>query len=118
MTIPYRPLYLLEAESASIFEIKRLDVQSANPGDVYFWLYFDRASGQLSPLGFVAMNAEGEEHQREFTQGTLHFTATQGTFIPTHTGQPLTLRNITPPVLPTELETALFTFFGQTPHPA
>ena len=65
MPIPYRPLFLLDADTASICEIKRLDVQSDNPGDVYFWLYFDRASRQLSHLTFVSMHADGDEQERE-----------------------------------------------------
>ncbi|RSK29603.1 hypothetical protein [Hymenobacter metallilatus] len=111
MTFPYRPLFLLEAESATIFEIKRLDVQSQNPSNVYFWLYFDKASGQLSQLGFVSMSTEGEVHRREFTQGRLRFDATEGTFEPAGGSQAQALRTVTPPVLPAALETALFAFF-------
>ncbi|WBA42409.1 hypothetical protein [Hymenobacter canadensis] len=114
MTFPYRPLFLLESATASIFEIKRLDVQSANPGDVYFWLYFDRTSRQLSHLTFVSMNADGDEQQREFAQGRLQFNASEGTYTPTGTGPALALRPVLPPTLPAELETALFALFRET----
>ncbi|MBD2715261.1 hypothetical protein KBK19_09460 [Microvirga sp. STR05] len=110
----YRPLFLLDADTASIFEIKRLDVRSDNPGDVYFWLYFDRASRQLRHLTFVSMNAEGDEQQREFTQGQLRFTASEGTYTPTDPGPALALQPVVPPTLPVELEAALFALFRET----
>jgi hypothetical protein len=113
MPIPYRPLLLLDADSVYIFEIKRLDVQSANPGDVYFWLYFDRASRQLSHLTFVSMHADGDEQQREFAQGRLQFNATAGTYSHAGAGPALALRPVVPPTLPAELETALFALFNQ-----
>lgn len=112
MTFPYRPLFLFEADTATIFEIKRLDIQSQNPGHLYFWLYLDNASGQLSQLNFESMTTEAGEHLREFTQGQLRFTAAGGSFAPTEGGPALTLRTITPPTLPAALETALFAFFA------
>jgi hypothetical protein len=111
MSFPYRLLFLLEAESATIFEIKRLDIQSQNPGHLYFWLYFDHASSQLSQLNFELMTTQAGEHLREFTQGRLQFNATAGTFAPANGGPALALRTVTPPVLPAALETALFAFF-------
>ncbi|QNH61065.1 hypothetical protein [Hymenobacter sediminicola] len=114
----YRLLFLLDADTASIFEIKRLDVQSNNPGDVYFWLYFDRASQQLSHLTFVSMKADGDEQQREFVQGRLQFNATTGTYQPAAGGPMLALRTMVPTVLPTELESALQALFGETQLPA
>jgi hypothetical protein len=111
MPIPYRTLFLLEADTAIIFEIKRLDVQSDNPDDVYFWLYFDKATQTLLPLTFVSMNKDGDQQQREFSQGYLHFTATEGAYIPVAAGPQLPLRVVNPPVLPAEVETALFSFF-------
>ena len=112
MTFPYRPLFLFEADTATIFEIKRLDIQSTNPGHLYFWLYFDNASGQLSQLDFESMSTEAGEHLREFAQGQLRFNATDGTFAPATSGRPLLLRTVTPPTLPAALETALFAFFA------
>ncbi|WP_022823357.1 hypothetical protein [Hymenobacter norwichensis] len=112
MPIPYRTLFLLEADAAIIFEIKRLDVQSDNPGDVYFWLYFDKATQTLHPLTFVSMNKDGDQQQREFTQGHLHFTTTQGAYTPQAAGAPLPLHPVTPATLPAEVETALFAFFA------
>ncbi|WBO85428.1 hypothetical protein [Hymenobacter yonginensis] len=114
MPIPYRLLFLLNADTASIFEIKRLDVQSDNPGDVYFWLYFDRASRQLRHLTFVAMHADGDEQQREFAQGRLRFTTTTGTYTPADAGPALALQPVVPPTLPAELEAALFALFRET----
>jgi hypothetical protein len=112
MPIPYRTLFLLEADSATLFEIKRLDVQSDNPSDVYFWLYFDKATQTLRPLTFVSMNKNGDQQQREFSQGHLRFTATEGAYTPVAAGLQLPLRVVNPPVLPAEVETALFAFFG------
>ena len=111
MPIPYRTLFLLEADTATLFEIKRLDVQSNNPGDVYFWLYFDKATHALHPLTFVSMSAEGGVQQREFTQGHLRFTAIEGTYVSQPAGAPLPLQPVTPATLPAEVETALFAFF-------
>lgn len=110
MPIPYRTLFLLEANTATIFEIKRLDVQSDNPGDVYFWLYFDKANQELQPLTFVAMGTGGGVQQREFAQGHLRFTATEGTYTPKEGGALLHLQPITPATLPAEVETALVAF--------
>lgn len=113
MAFPYRALFLFEADTAIIFEIKRLDIQSKNPGHLYFWLYADNASGQLRQLDFVGMRtAEDGTHEREFMQGQLQFSPTGGTFLPAAGGSPLTLRTISPPTLPTGLETALFAFFA------
>ncbi|SDX37657.1 hypothetical protein [Hymenobacter psychrophilus] len=112
MAFLYRSLFLFEADTATIFEIKRLDIQSKNPGHLYFWLYFDNASRQLSQLDFVDMSTEDGEHQREFSQGQLRFNTTGGTFSPADGAAPLTLRTINPPTLPAELETALFAFFA------
>ncbi|AHJ97177.1 hypothetical protein [Hymenobacter swuensis] len=112
MTFPYRPLFLFEADTATIFEIKRLDIQSTNPGHLYFWLYFDHASGRLSQLDFESMSTEAGEHLREFSQGQLRFNATDATFTPAEGDPALTLRTITPPTLPAALETALFAFFA------
>ncbi|MBT2556682.1 hypothetical protein J7E24_02720 [Hymenobacter sp. ISL-91] len=112
MHFPYRSLFLFEADMATVFEIKRLDIQSKNPSHLYFWLHFDKASGQLSQLDFVDMRTEAGEHLREFTQGQLRFNATEGIFSPTDGTQALNLRTITPPTLPAELETALFAFFA------
>lgn len=110
----YRPLFLLDADTASICEIKRLDVHSDNPGDVYFWLYFDRASHQLSHLTFVSMHADGDKQQREFVQGELQFNATAGTYTPTDAGPALALRTVVPPTLPAEMEAAFFALFNRT----
>ncbi|MBT9394530.1 hypothetical protein KLP40_15270 [Hymenobacter sp. NST-14] len=112
MTFPYRSLFLFEADSATIFEIKRLDIQSKNPGHLYFWLYFDNASGQLTQLDFEDMSTAEGEHLRQFRQGRLQFNATEATFSPTDSGPPLALRTVTPPALPAELEKALFAFFA------
>jgi hypothetical protein len=112
MTFPYRSLFLLEADTATVFEIKRLDIQSTNPGHLYFWLYFDNASGRLSQLDFESMTTEDGEHQREFAQGRLQFNATAGAFAPVGGGPTLALRTVTPPMLPAALETALFAFFA------
>ncbi|RSK43465.1 hypothetical protein [Hymenobacter perfusus] len=112
MTFPYRPLFLFEADTATIFEIKRLDIQSTNPGHLYFWLYVDNASGQLSQLDFESMSTEDGEHLREFSQGQLRFTPAGGSFTPTDGAPALTLRTVMPPVLPAALETALFAFFA------
>jgi hypothetical protein len=112
MPIPYRTLFLLEADTAFIFEIKRLDVQSNNPGDVYFWLYFDKATHALHPLTFVSMRVEDDVQQREFAQGHLRFTATKGTYTPQPAGVPLLVHPVTPATLPAKVETALFAFFG------
>ncbi|UOG76517.1 hypothetical protein MTX78_07930 [Hymenobacter tibetensis] len=111
MSIPYRTLFLLEADNASLFEIKRLDVQSDNPGDVYFWLYFNKDTQALHPLTFVSMSAEADNQQREFTQGKLRFNASEGTYTPKQAGAPLHLQPVTPATLPAEVETALFAFF-------
>lgn len=108
----YCTLFLLESDTATIFEIKRLDVQSDNPGDVYFWLYFDKATQMLHPLTFVSMNKDGDQQQREFTQGFLRFDATEGAYAPASAGPQLPLRVVNPPILPAVVETALFTFFG------
>ena len=112
MSFPYRSLFLFEADTATIFEIKRLDIQSKNPGHLYFWLHFDNASRQLSQLDFEDMSTEAGEHLREFRQGRLQFNTTEGTFSPADGSSPLALRTITPPALPAELETALFAFFA------
>lgn len=114
MPLSYRPLFLLEANTAFIFEIKRLDVQSENPADVYFWLYFDKASQVLHQLTFVSMSADGDEQQREFTQGQLRFSANAGTYTPTGSGMALALRPVVPPMLPAEMETAMFMLFNRT----
>ncbi|MBO0356355.1 hypothetical protein J0X19_00220 [Hymenobacter sp. BT186] len=111
MPIPYRTLFLLDTDTAAIFEIKRLDVQSNNPGDVYFWLYFNKGTQALQPLTFVAMSNDGGVQQREFAQGHLRFTATEGTYTSKEAGVPLLLQPVTPATLPTEVETALFAFF-------
>jgi hypothetical protein len=113
MPLSYRPLFLLEANTASIFEIKRLDVQSDNQADVYFWLYFDKASRQLSHLTFVSMNADGAEQQREFAQGQLQFSDAEGTYAPLPGTQPLRLRRLIPPTLPATVDAALQVLFGQ-----
>lgn len=115
MAFPYRSLFLFEADTATVFEIKRLDIQSKNPAHLYFWFYFDNASHQLSQLDFEDMRtAEGGAHERDFTQGQLHFnpTTAEGTFLPADGRPALPLRTITPPMLPAELETALFAFFA------
>ena len=112
--LTYRTLFLLEADTATIFEVKRLDVQSDNPGDVYFWLYFDKATQTLHPLTFVSMNKNSEQQQREFTQGHLRFDATKGAYAPVAAGAQLSLHVVNPPVLPAAVETALFAFFGIT----
>lgn len=113
MSFPYRSLFLFEAATATIFEIKRLDIQSKNPSHLYFWLYFDNASGQLSQLDFEDMRtADDGTHERDFTQGQLHFTPTEATFSPAAGSPALPMRTITPPTLPAELETALFAFFA------
>lgn len=112
MAFPYRSLFLFEADAATIFEVKRLDIQSKNPGHLYFWLHFDNASGQLSQLDFEDMSTEDGEHLREFSQGQLRFNTTEGTFAPADGSPPLVLRTITPPTLPAGLETALFAFFA------
>ncbi|HEX8424658.1 hypothetical protein [Hymenobacter sp.] len=114
MPIPYRTLFLLEAATATIFEIKRLDVQSDNPGNVYFWLYFDNATQALHPLAFVAMHAENDVQQREFTQGDLRFTVTEGTYTLKPAGAQLLLQIVTPTTLPAAVETALLAFFRAT----
>ncbi|NVO86204.1 hypothetical protein [Hymenobacter terrestris] len=111
MRFPYRSLFLFEADTATVFEVKRLDIQSKNPSHLYFWLYLDNASGQLSQLNFEDMSTEAGEHLREFTQGQLRFNTNEGSFSPTEGDSPLQLRTITPPTLPAALETALFAFF-------
>ncbi|SET08547.1 hypothetical protein [Hymenobacter actinosclerus] len=114
MRFPYRSLFLFEAATATIFEIKRLDIQSKNPSHLYFWFYFDNASGQLSQLDFEDMRTENGEHERDFAQGQLRFnpTTAEGTFSPAAGSPPLRLHTITPPTLPAALETALFAFFA------
>lgn len=111
MSIPYRTLFLLEADSAFLFEVKRLDVESSNPGDMYFWLYFDKASQQLQPLTFVAMRAEGGEQQREFAQGSLAFGPKRGTYSAHGATQPLELRIVAPAGLPAEADAAVQAYF-------
>ncbi|MCR5889365.1 hypothetical protein LRS06_16640 [Hymenobacter sp. J193] len=105
----FATLFLLEADTAFICEIKRLDVHSANPADVYSWLHFDKATQALELLEFVSMmQAEGEE-QRAFRQGHLRFTPTAGTFTDTD-GATQALRPLPPEHLPAALHAAIERF--------
>ncbi|QIX60404.1 hypothetical protein HER32_04055 [Hymenobacter sp. BT18] len=118
MSVPYHALFLLEADTAFIFEIKRLDVQSTDPADVYFWLRFDKATQALELLTFEAMSAADGEQRRQFSQGQLRFSAAGGTFTPATDGPALALRPHAPPKLPAALEQALFAFFDKAESPA
>ncbi|SHK90513.1 hypothetical protein [Hymenobacter psychrotolerans] len=109
--VPYRTLFLLKADSAFIFEIKRLDVQSSNPGDVYFWFYFDKATQALQPLTFVSMNAEGGEQQRAFVQGQLKFGPEQGVYAAHGASFHLKLRTVVSAALPAEVDAAVQAYF-------
>ncbi len=111
MPIPYKTLFLLEAATDLVFEIKRLDVQSTNPGEVYFWFRFDKATQQLQPLTFVAMDSRSDEQYRTFVQGALQFGPSAGTYTPQLLGTPIHLHLIVPAILPPAAETALFGYF-------
>ncbi|MBG8555962.1 hypothetical protein [Hymenobacter guriensis] len=115
MSVPYRTLFLLEADTTYILEIKRLDVQSANPADVYSWLRFDKATQMLELLEFVSMTKADGEQQREFQQGSLRFTPTQGQYQPIGGSAPLALRVLAPAELPDELDAAVQQFLASRP---
>lgn len=81
MANPYKLLYLLEHPNFSIFEIKRLDITSENPADIYFWFFYTKADKTLEPLLFISMSTDNGQEKRVFKQGILDFNTQTGSFI-------------------------------------
>ncbi|SNC66229.1 hypothetical protein SAMN06265337_1541 [Hymenobacter gelipurpurascens] len=105
MLFSYKTLFLLEADTFSLVEIKRLNIQSDNPGEVYFWFRFDKVTSGLELLEFVSMNKDGDEQQREFLQGKLQFNQSSGTYSTAEDSSLLQLK--TAASLPLELDDAI-----------
>ena len=100
----YQVLYLFQHADFALVEVQRLDrPATAPPAQLYYWLRYDFATGQLARLDFVAMSDAPPLQSREFRQGTLRFTKTAGTFQPVGAAQPLALRRAEPPTLPEAL---------------
>ncbi len=80
MTNLFTILFLLESETNWIIEIKRLDIDSEDKVQIYFWLKCDKHTLKITRLNFVGMSKNGETEQREFSQGILNFDMYNGTF--------------------------------------
>jgi hypothetical protein len=109
MPISYKTLFLLEADTFSLVEIKLLDVQSDDPAEVYFWFRLDKDSHTLQKLDFVSMSKDGDEQRREFKQGKLAFDEQAGTYS-TEAGN-VPLRTQTATAVPAELDDAIQRYF-------
>lgn len=71
-------LYSLHHSEMDVCEIKRLDKPAGSPPEeVYQWLALSR--GKIWPLDFKSME-RGEIERREFLEGSLSFSKTQGLF--------------------------------------
>ena len=73
--------FFLDHADYSIFEIKRLDITSENPADIYFWLLLHKLNHTLERLTFSSMHAEGSIEIRSFKEGSLMFNQQEGGFI-------------------------------------
>lgn len=105
MLFSYKTLFLLEADTFSLVEIKAMDVQSDDPAKVYFWFRFDKASHTLEKLEFISMSKNGDEQQREFQQGKLQFNQSSGNYSTTEDSFVVQLK--TAASLPPELDDAI-----------
>ncbi|TGE14085.1 hypothetical protein [Hymenobacter elongatus] len=88
MPVPYRTLFFLDNATTSIVEIKRLDLPTEqDPGLLYHWLLFDKATQNIIKLEFLSMNSLPQVEEREFAQGSLRFDPQTGAYTSATTGQ-------------------------------
>lgn len=97
-------LYLFQSARLIILEIKHLGLPDTTPAaQLYQWLHYVPASRQLTRLQFVAMHSAPPFETREFTQGSLRFSAIEGVFSPAGTTEALAMRREFLMELPPEL---------------
>ncbi len=78
----FKILYHLENGTHHILEIKRTDLDaSADPSDVFKWLYIDKQSLTINQLWFKSIDSSDHVEERYFEQGYLKFNSKEGTFI-------------------------------------
>jgi hypothetical protein len=78
----FKILYHLENGTHHILEIKRTDMDvSADPSDVFKWLYIDKESLTINQLWFKSTDSSDHVEERYFEQGYLKFNSKEGTFI-------------------------------------
>jgi len=73
MPIHFKTLFLLTHETTWVFEIKRLDIQSQEPSELYYWFVLDKSMMELKRLTFVSMSQESEWNRRVFEEASLKF---------------------------------------------
>lgn len=77
----FRILYYLDNESASIVEIKRLDIDPDSPVyKLYYWLFWNKDNNAPEQLRFVSMTSLADSEKRVFEQGVLSFNEHDGLF--------------------------------------
>ncbi|GAB3978517.1 hypothetical protein GCM10028806_41810 [Spirosoma terrae] len=83
----FRVLYYLDNESASIVEIKRLDIDPDSPVyKLYYWLFWNKDNNNPEQLRFVSMTSLADSEKRVFEHGALSFNEQEGllTMLPSH----------------------------------
>ncbi len=70
----FKVLYYLDSKHFSLIEIKRTDLDGEkDKSKLYYWLIYLKSSNQLQKLDFVSMKSSGNDEERIFKQGKLHF---------------------------------------------
>ncbi len=70
----FKVLYYLDSNHFSLIEIKRTDMDGEkDKSKLFYWLIYFKPSNQLQKLDFVSMKSSGNDEERIFKQGKLHF---------------------------------------------
>ena len=81
MRIPIiQVLHAFRKENYELFEIKRLNMDSDNPSDIYFWFLYTANQETLERLAFISMDTNQDEETRIFKQGLLQFNKEKAVF--------------------------------------
>ncbi|MBB3186188.1 (E)-4-hydroxy-3-methylbut-2-enyl-diphosphate synthase [Microbacter margulisiae] len=74
-------LYVLNNDDVTVFEVKRLDLpESIDSLKKYQWFFVDKHAHTLVSLTFRSMVNGDQNHERDFTEGSLQFDDSQGVF--------------------------------------
>lgn len=69
----FEVLYCFSKGKQSIVEVKRLDIESEDKSEIYFWLKIDTQNFEIEVLDFKAQSSKNGIQFRTFSQGKLEF---------------------------------------------